>query len=157
MQRHPAAWVDSGSYDAWRLCLCAVPLDQSEDSEPTVGVVWFDFVSVGSEGCGTKSPLFDFAVGWDRVPAFEGVFGGFWDPVAHEGEAFAVDRARGWVRVFVFEGVEFRRVVDVCLELVVGFLFGEGDVTGEFFSDLSGVGMKHEIRVVTMIETMTMM
>jgi hypothetical protein len=43
------------------------------------------------------------------------------------------------------------------LELVVGFFFGEGDVAGEFFSDLFGVGMKHEIRVVTMIETMTMM
>ena len=67
------------------------------------------------------------------------------------------DAARDRVRVFVFLVVEERVVVDFCRELLLAFLFGEGDVTGEFVCNAFGFWMKHEINSVMMIEMMTMM
>ena len=46
-------------------------LDQCEESEPAVGMIWFDLVVTWREADAIKCPFFDVFVARDFVPAFE--------------------------------------------------------------------------------------
>ncbi len=127
-------------------------------------MVWFDFALVRRGTDAVERPLFDVFERGDFVPAFalvgvgESVFVGavlrvlFAGVVVHDERSVigVLDVARlGWTGAFAWE------VRDRGLELLVTFLLGERRVAGELFCDTGGVGMKHEMNSVMMIEMMT--